>query len=343
LEFKITITNGISRSIPRSIPGFALIAALVAIAFEINKFQPAISPLALSVLFGFLVSNLATWPKWAEAGTKIASKRVMRIGVALLGFQLSVAALEKIGFKGVLTVFLVVTFTIFGILFLSKLFGMTGDLGLLIGVGFGVCGATAVAAIRPQTRATQEETSYAIALISLCGTLSIVVLPFLGHLLNLSTETFGAWAGAAVHDVGQVIATASVWSQDAIAAAIVVKLARVCLLAPIVLILSVRHRKYLRSINKVEEQSDKVPLIPLFVLGFIAVAIFHNTVDLPTRVTEDIVLFSKWLLGAGLVALGANVKWSNIRKIGPKPMIMGMIAWIIVAGVALLAVNLTGI
>jgi len=343
LEFKITITNGISRSIPRSIPGFALIAALVAIAFEINKFQPAISPLALSVLFGFLVSNLATWPKWAEAGTKIASKRVMRIGVALLGFQLSVAALEKIGFKGVLTVFLVVTFTIFGILFLSKLFGMTGDLGLLIGVGFGVCGATAVAAIRPQTRATQEETSYAIALISLCGTLSIVVLPFLGHLLNLSTETFGAWAGAAVHDVGQVIATASVWSQDAIAAAIVVKLARVCLLAPIVLILSVRHRKYLRSINKVEEQSEKVPLIPLFVLGFIAVAIFHNTFDLPTRATEDIVLLSKWLLGAGLVALGANVKWSNIRKIGPKPMIMGMIAWIIVAGVALLAVNLTGI
>ena len=339
MEFKITITN----SIPRSIPGFALIAALVAIAFEINKFQPAISPLALSVLFGFLVSNLATWPKWAEAGTKIASKRVMRIGVALLGFQLSVAALEKIGFKGVLTVFLVVTFTIFGILFLSKLFGMTGDLGLLIGVGFGVCGATAVAAIRPQTRATQEETSYAIALISLCGTLSIVVLPFLGHLLNLSTETFGAWAGAAVHDVGQVIATASVWSQDAIAAAIVVKLARVCLLAPIVLILSVRHRKYLRSINKVEEQSEKVPLIPLFVLGFIAVAIFHNTVDLPTRVTEDIVLLSKWLLGAGLVALGANVKWSNIRKIGPKPMVMGMIAWIIVAGVALLAVNLTGI
>lgn len=66
-------------------------------------------------------------------------------------------------------------------------------------------------------------------------------------------------------------------------------------------------------------------------------------VVLPTRVTEDIVLLSKWLLGAGLVALGANVKWSNIRKIGPKPMLMGLIAWVIVAGVALFAVNLTGI
>ena len=252
-------------------------------------------------------------------------------------------ALRAIGLKGVLTVLLVVTFTIFGILLLSKLFGMTGDLGLLIGVGFGVCGATAVAAIRPQTRATQEETSYAIALISLCGTLSIVVLPFLGHVMNLSTATFGAWAGAAVHDVGQVIATASVWNTDAISAAIVVKLARVCLLAPIVLVLSIRHRRYLKSINQSQATAEKVPLIPFFVLGFIAVAFFHNTVELPKRITEDIVLISKLMLGAGLVALGANVKWSNIKKIGPKPMVMGLIAWVIVAGVALSAVRLTGI
>ena len=117
----------------------------------------------------------------------------------------------------------------------------------------------------------------------------------------------------------------------------------VCLLAPIVLILSVRHRKYLRSINQTAEQSEKVPLIPFFVLGFIAVSIFHNTVELPLRITEDIVLLSKWMLGAGLVALGANVKWNNIRKIGPKPMFMGLIAWVIVAGVALGAVTLTGI
>ena len=305
--------------------------------------QSAISPLALCVLFGFLAANLATWPEWADAGTKLAGKRIMRIGVALLGFQLSVAALKAIGFRGVFTVILVVTFTIFGILLLSKLFGMTGDLGLLIGVVFGVCGATAVAAIRPQTRATEEETSYAIALISLCGTLSIVILPFLGHLMHLSTATFGAWAGAAVHDVGQVIATASVWSQDAIPAAIVVKLARVTLLAPIVLILSIRHRRYLKANHQNQTTTAKVPLIPFFVIGFILVAIFHNSVTLPKRINEDIVLLSKLLLGSGLVSLGSSVRWKNIKKIGPKPLIMGMIAWVIVAGVALVAVRVTGI
>ena len=324
-------------------PGFALIAALVALAFEINHLQSAISPLALCVAFGFIVANFIQWPAFAAPATKISSKTLMRIGVALLGAQVSVISLKEIGLKGVITVAIVVTFTIFGILGLSKLFKMSGDLGLLIGVGFGVCGATAVAAIRPQTRATEEETSYAIGLISLCGTLSIFLLPFLGHILNLDTREFGSWAGAAVHDVGQVVATASVWGDDADKYAIVVKLARVCLLAPIVLILSIRHRKWLTSQGKSETSSAKVPLIPYFVLGFIAVATITNIVDLNEALHDYIVLTSKLLLGAGLVALGSGVRWRAIRAIGPRPMAMGMVAWVIVAGVALAAVKATGL
>lgn len=326
-----------------NIKGFALIAAIVAVAFEINSLQQAISPLALCVAFGFIIANFARWPEFAASATTIASKRIMRIGVAMLGLQVSVASLRAIGLKGALTVIVVVTFTIFGILGLSKLFKMSGDLGLLIGVGFGVCGATAVAAIRPQTRATQEETSYAIGLISLCGTLSIFVLPFLGHLMGLNDQTFGAWAGAAVHDVGQVIATASLWSDTAVQSAIVIKLSRVCLLAPIVLILSIRHRRWLSSQGMREESSAKVPLIPFFVLGFIAVAIVNNIVTMPTRLHSDLVLTSKLLLGAGLVALGSGVRWKAIRAIGGRPLAMGMMAWLIVGGVALAAVRLTGI
>ena len=327
----------------KTLPGLGLIAAVVAVAFQIHNFQPAISPLALCVAFGFLIANVGSWPTFATDGTALAGKKLMRIGVALLGAQVSVISLQAIGIKGVITVILVVTFTIFGILALSKLFKMSGDLGLLIGVGFGVCGATAVAAIRPQTRATQEETSYAIALISLCGTLSIFVLPFLGHVMGLSDQTFGAWAGAAVHDVGQVIATASVWSDEAVKSAIVIKLARVCLLAPIVLILSIRHRAYLKSTSQSGESSVKVPLIPFFVLGFIAVALAYNLFDIPPALHDVTVLTSKVLLGAGLVALGSGVRWKSIRAIGPRPMVMGILAWIIVAGIALAAVRFTGI
>jgi uncharacterized integral membrane protein (TIGR00698 family) len=321
-------------------PGFGLIGVLVAIAFQINQMQSAISPLALCVAFGFLVANFAQWPTFAAPATKISSKTIMRIGVALLGAQVSVVSLKEIGLKGVITVVIVVTFTIFGILALSKLFKMSGELGLLIGVGFGVCGATAVAAIKPQTRATEEETSYAIGLIALCGTLSIFMLPLIGHAL---TREFGAWAGAAVHDVGQVVATASVWGDDADKYAIVVKLARVCLLAPIVLILSLRHRRWLSSQGKQEVESAKVPLIPFFVLGFIAVATLNNLVDIDEGLHDNIVLLSKLMLGAGLVALGSGVRWKAIRAIGPRPMAMGMVAWVVVAGVALAAVKITGL
>jgi uncharacterized integral membrane protein (TIGR00698 family) len=325
------------------LPGFALISALVTVAFEINHQQSAVSPLALCVAFGFLVANFIQWPAFAAPATKLSSKTIMRIGVALLGAQVSVASLREIGIKGVITVVIVVSFTIFGILGLSKLFKMSGDLGLLIGVGFGVCGATAVAAIRPQTRATEEETSYAIGLISLCGTLSIFLVPLIGHALHLNTREFGSWAGAAVHDVGQVIATASVWGEGADKYAIVVKLARVCLLAPIVLILSIRHRRWLTSQGKTETTAAKIPLIPYFVLGFIAVAILHNLVTLNPRLLADIIFTSKLMLGAGLVSLGSGVRWKAIRAIGPRPMAMGMIAWVIVAGVALAAVKVTGL
>ena len=325
------------------VPGFALIGALVAVAFQINQFQSAISPLALCVAFGFIVANLAKWPEFANPATKLSSKTIMRIGVALLGAQVSVVSLKEIGLKGVITVIIVVTFTIFGILGLSKLFKMSGELGLLIGVGFGVCGATAVAAIRPQTRATEEETSYAIALIALCGTLSIFMLPLIGHAIGLDTREFGAWAGAAVHDVGQVVATASVWGDDADKYAIVIKLSRVCLLAPIVLILSIRHRRWLTSQGKQEVESAKVPLIPFFILGFIAVAVLNNVVDINDGLHDNIVLLSKLMLGAGLVALGSGVRWKSIRAIGSRPMAMGMVAWVLVAGVALAAVKVTGL
>jgi uncharacterized integral membrane protein (TIGR00698 family) len=169
------------------------------------------------------------------------------------------------------------------------------------------------------------------------------MLPLIGHALNLDTREFGAWAGAAVHDVGQVVATASVWGDDADKYAIVVKLARVCLLAPIVLILSLRHRRWLSAQGKKEVESAKVPLIPFFVLGFIAVATLNNLVDIDDGLHDSIVLLSKLMLGAGLVALGSGVRWKAIRAIGPRPMAMGMLAWVIVAGVALAAVKITGL
>jgi uncharacterized integral membrane protein (TIGR00698 family) len=329
-------------SFGEQIPGLLFIGALVAVAFAINGVAGSISPLAVSVALGFLVANLFTWPGWAAAGGALASKRLMRTGVALLGLQLSFRALADIGFAGVLTVLTVVACTILGVIGLARLFGMSGELGLLIGVGFGICGATAVAAVRGQTRATQQEVSYAIGLIALCGTLSIIVLPFVASLLGLGDQTFGAWAGAAVHDVGQVVATASMRGDEAVQSAVVVKLARVTMLAPVVILLSIRHRRYLAAQGETHDGAQ-VPWVPAFVVAFLVFAAVNSTGVIPSDITAHAGTVSKILLAAGLVALGSAVRWKDIRAIGARPLAMGLVAWVLVAGVALAAVSLTGI
>lgn len=324
----------------KKVPGIGLIAALVAIAFGFSQWQPAISPLALSVAFGFLVANLWKWPEWAKTGSAFAGKRILRSGVVLLGAQISLSALRAIGLKGFLAIIIVVILTIFGILGLSKFFKLSDDLGMLIACGFAICGASAIAAVRPQTKASEEETSYAIGLVSLCGTLSIFLLPLVGHVLHLSNRAFGSWAGSAVHDVGQVLATASVFNSGSVSSAIVFKLARVCLLGPIIVILSLRNR---RSSKEISASSTKVPIVPLFVVGFIVVAILHNVIHSSARFNSDLGAVSKVLISAGLVALGSSVRWAAIRKIGHRPLVMGLFAWGVVAGLSLVAVKLTGL
>jgi uncharacterized integral membrane protein (TIGR00698 family) len=329
-------------SFGEQIPGLLLIGALVGVAFAINSVAASVSPLAVSVALGFLVANLFSWPGWAAPGGALASKRLMRTGVALLGMQLSFRALAEIGVAGVLTVLAVVVCTILGVIGLSRLFGMSGELGLLIGVGFGICGATAVAAVRGQTRATQQEVSYAIGLIALCGTLSIIVLPFVASLLGLADGTFGAWAGAAVHDVGQVVATASMRGDEAVQSAVVVKLARVTMLAPVVILLSIRHRRFLAAQGETHD-GVTVPWVPAFVVAFLIFAALNSTGFVSSEITGYAVTVSKVLLAAGLVALGSAVRWKDIRSIGGRPLAMGLVAWVLVAGVALAAVTLTGL
>ncbi len=317
--------------------GLALLSVLVAAAFLLNSIWSPISPLTSSVVIGFLVANLLGWPRSAEAGTRFAAKHLMRTGVALLGMELSFSALAGLGLRGLLAVVFTVTSTIFGIRLLARLFGLSDELGLLIGVGYGICGASAVAAVQPQTEATEQEASYAIGLVAICGSLSIVVLPVIGAALGLSDHLFGLWSGAAVHDVGQVVATASVRGDVALHAAIIVKLARVAMLAPVVLLVSMRRKRNAGAVAMAE--APKVAPIPAFVVGFLVLAAVNSLGVVPTAISDAVVMASKILIGFGLAALGVGVRWRELRAVGHRPLLLGLSAWVLVAAMALLAVR----
>lgn len=319
------------------LPGLFTVSAVTAAAYLGHALMAPLSVLTAALLVGLLVGNLLPLPIATGPGISCAAVRVLRVGVALLGAEVSAQAFLALGSSLLLGVVFTVAATILGVVLLARLLRVDPELGLLVGVGYGICGASAVAAARSQTRATDEQASYAVALVALCGTLSIGVLPLLGAAAGLGDVVFGHWVGAAVHDVGQVVAAASTRSPEALEAAIVVKLARVALLAPVVLLLSLRSQR-----SRPATPGRRPALLPAFVLAFLALAALRSTGLMPPAVVDATGLVAKLAMAMGLAALGLQVRIAHLRRLGGRPLVLGLLAWVLVAGVSLVMVRLLG-
>ena len=324
----------------------AIIAAAVALAFLINSFQSAISPLFLSMLLGLFITNTFGWSE-SEVMNFVA-KKALRLGVILLGFQISIDQLVEIGVKGIFAVTIVVLGVFVGIRWITTCLGLSRSLATFIASGFAICGATAIAAVsstllkgKSESERVERERdiSYAVAIVALCGTLSIFVLPFIASLLGLADSTTGAWIGAAVHDVGQVVATAALVSDEAVESSIIVKLTRVVMLIPLVLFLAKESARE----SEMKEGDSKVALrksIPVFVLFFVLVAVVNNIANFDPVLVDAGREGSKIFLSLGLFAMGLGVKWKSISKLGSKPLLIGISLWVISAAFALGVVSL---
>ena len=269
---------------------FSIIAAGVAIAYAVNKFEGAISPLFMSMVLGLILVNTGRWSEKGKEAATFAAKRCLRIGVVLLGFQISIDKFIEVGPRGLLAVVVIVAGVFLGLRFAAKKAGLTDSLSTLIAGGFAICGATAIAAISSTRKIEERDVSYAVAVVALCGTLSVFVIPVLAHLFSLSDATAGAWIGAAVHDVGQVIATASLMGSEALDSAVIVKLTRVVLLIPLILLLA-RGQSDSRSLRKAT---------PTFVFAFVACALIVNALSLPDSFISLGKESSKVLLSLGV-------------------------------------------
>jgi len=321
------------------VPGTIVVALGVSVAFVLGEVV-GVSPLVAAVVIGMVLANLgAIRPSW-RAGFTFAAKRLLRVGIVLLGLRLSLDEVRELGVVGLLAVVAVVLATFVGVQLFARLLGLSPALGLLTATGFSICGASAVAAMEPLSGADDEETAYAIGLVTLCGTLSIAVLPFLGHLLDLSTRQFGAFAGAAVHDVGQVTATASAYADESIPSATLVKLTRVVLLAPMVagVGLWVRHRhgRMVRASDPAEiSPASRPPVVPLFVVLFLAAIALRATDWLSADTLSGAKRVEQAFLSAGMLGLGAGVVFARLRRLGGRPLVLGLGSWILVAIVGL--------
>jgi len=311
---------------------FSLILVNVAIAFGVNRFEGAISPLFFSMVLGIIVGNSMDWRRGKEAAT-FAARKCLRLGVVFLGFQISIDKFIEVGLRGLVAVIIIVAGVFLAIRFASKRFGLNDSLSTYIAGGFAICGATAIAAISSVRKGEDRDVSYAVALVALCGTLSVFVIPPLATLFGMSDASAGAWIGAAVHDVGQVIATASLISPVALESAVIVKLTRVVLLIPLVLLLA-RGSASTTSMRKAT---------PTFVFAFVALALLVNALALPDSVIDLGKESSKVLLSIGLFGMGLAVKWGQIKALGARPLALGLGAWVAAGALTLGVIEVVGL
>lgn len=330
------------------IPGLALTTAGVVVAVTVNRWVPAISPLTGAVLLGAIARNVGLVPSAARPGASWAARRLLRLGIALLGLQLAIPEVLRLGGRALAVVVVVVFATFFGTRWLGGRLGVPPGQSLLVATGFSICGASAVAAMDGVTENDERDVVTAIALVTLCGSLAIAVLPLLRGPLGLSVEQFGLWTGASVHDVGQVVATAAA-VPGAMATAVVVKLSRVILLAPLVAGMSVARRR--RGVAVAGESRGRgtamagerrPPLVPLFVLGFLAMIAVRTTEVLGPSVLDGAKTVQTYVLAAALFGLGTGVHLASLRRTGLRAAVLGLCSWVLIAGVSYAGVRLVG-
>ncbi|WP_035796816.1 YeiH family protein [Kitasatospora mediocidica] len=329
----------------RLLPGLTVVAAAVAVAWSVNRLVPAVAPLTWAVVLGVVAGNLRLLPAALRPGLAFSSRRLMRLGIALLGLKLALGDVVALGWQTVLVVLGVVSATFFGTQWLGRRAGLPGDQPLLIATGFSICGASAVAAMNGVTESDDEDVVTAVALVTLCGTLAIAVLPLLQAPLGLGDVQFGRWTGASVHDVGQVVAIAQGAGPTALGQAVVVKLMRVALLAPIVAGVALSRRRARTAAAAgpagAPVPGRRQPVVPLFVAGFLALVAVRTSGLLPASVITGADQLDGLLLAGALFALGSSVDVRALVRTGGRALLVGLASWLLIAALAYIGVRLT--
>ncbi|MBZ9756444.1 YeiH family protein [Mesorhizobium sp. ESP6-5] len=320
------------------VPGIVLVAMITAVAFSARNVSgfALFSPMILAVVAGMVYSNVLGTPVHAKAGIAFSQKRLLRFAIVLLGFQLTLGQVVSIGAGGVGIVALTLGATFVFTITLGRLIGVDAKLTQLIAAGTSICGASAIVATNIVTDARDEDVTYAVASITLFGTIAMLGFPLLAPLLGLDQHAFGLWAGASIHEVAQVIGAGFQNGTQSGEIATVAKLTRVAMLAPMVIALGLMARR------KSDDQSAARPPMPWFVAAFVAVVALNSLVTIPAEVKQAVVLATTIMLTMGLAAMGLQADISQLRSRGLRPLALAFCAFLFIGGFSLMLVKVSG-
>ena len=345
-----------------TMPGLAL-ALLIALAGRMLAELPTaalgfdntpLSPILVAILLGLLLRNAIGLPSVYEAGLQLALKKVLRIGVALLGIRLSLAATGAIGLIALPIVVCCIATALFLVTRVGAAVGLPPRLATLIAVGTAICGNSAIVAMAPVIEATDDEVSYAIGCITIFGLVALIFYPYLGHALFDGDATLvGLFMGTAIHDTAQVAGAGMVYlaqfgTPEVLDTATVTKLQRNMFMLAVIPLMAFYSK---RSHSSGSIRSQIRAALPMFVFGFLAMSLLRTVGDLGERpfgilTPETWTMLIGWAtktatlcLAVAMAAVGLGTSFTRLRGLGIRPLGVGLFAAAVVGGVSYMLVR----
>ena len=345
------------------LPGLVLTVGIAVAALTLHRLPglATVSPMILAIIIGMGVHNVVGTPQRARPGIVFALRRILRFAIVLLGLQLTAAQVAAVGATGLAVIAATLIATFVFTVRLGRALGVDRKLAELIAAGTSICGASAVIATNTVTEAHDEDVAYAVACVTVFGSIAMVAYPLLPEILGLTSHAYGLWAGASIHEIAQVVAAAYQDGQQAGDFATVAKLSRVLMLAPVVLSLGLLVRRRARRTGSESAGSEKVrgekvrgekvggekvgagPRVPVpwFVIGFVVLVGVNSVVAIPDAVAAGIAATTSFLLATALAAMGLETDIGKLRAKGLRPLLLGLAAFLFVATFSLTLVMAT--
>ena len=317
--------------------GILIILLFALAAFYIGDFEVvksmSFSPMIVGIVLGMIYANTlrAALPATFTPGIQFCSKRILRLGIILYGFRLTLQDVTEVGIPAIIVDALMVTITICGGVMVGKWLKMDKEISLLTSVGAGICGAAAVLGAESALRVKPYKTAVAVSTVVIFGTISMFLYPVLyrNGVFSISPELMGIFTGASVHEVAHVVGAGNAMGENVGSVAIIVKMIRVMMLVPVLLVISY-------TVARKASQSDAPGKIntPWFAILFLVVIVLNSFIPLSDSVRNGINTFDTFLLTMAMTALGAETSFDKFKKAGSKPFVLALIlfCWLIVGG-----------
>lgn len=317
----MTATTARSSGALELAPGLVVCFVLAWLAVVIRDATgiAALNPVVVALAAGILIRSTVGLPGALKPGAAFTVRPVLRASIVILGLQVTPGQLLHLGTGALALAVTVVALTLPFSIWLGRRLGVSPELSQLVGAGTGICGASAIVAANQVVRGRQEDVAYALAVVTLFGTVSLLAYPALGGLLHLGPRGFGLWAGASIHEVVQAVGAAAAGGPVAAEAGTVTKLARVVLLAPAILGLG----WWVRQGRAPEPGEVKAP-VPWFALGFLLLVGLGGTGLVPPHVVGWSRELVPLMMGAAVAALGLNTDLRALRERGVRPLLLGL-------------------